>query len=212
MIKFEDPPGWLNARINGVKKAYIIPDEFNGNGIAVDIGANVGGFPIVNHTRFGNIYCFEPSEYGFNECVKNTKDYGNVFVFKNAVSNKSGEKLKLMAFPDGNYSGNASVVKDYRWDENNYEMVDSITIEDIYDILGSTHIDYLKMDCEGGEYNILMNKDLSDIDYIAIEVHIQLYEKATELINYLKERFDVISELNDGVTMHKEFTFKRKLM
>lgn len=212
MIKFNDSSDWLSKRISGVKKAYLIPNIFNGTGIAVDIGANVGGFPIVNHNKFEKIFCFEPSEYSFNECVKNTKKYDNVYVYKYAVSKKSGEKLKLKAYKPLNNSGNASLLDDDRWDENNYEIVDSITIDEIYKMIGTNNIDYLKVDCEGGEYELLMNKDLSKINYLAIEVHIQLKEKAQELINFLKNNFNVITELNDGVTMHKEFTLKNKLL
>ena len=197
-------------RISGVIKAYKIPDEFKGNGIAVDIGANVGAFPVVNHNKFKKIYCFEPSEYSFNECIKNTKKYDNVDVFKYAISSLSGEFVKLMAYKSSNYSGNASLLNENRWDNENYEIVETKSIEDIYKIIGTNKIDYLKIDCEGSEYDLLMNKDLSNIKYMAIEVHIQLGKKAGELINYLKKQFNVLSELNDGVVMHKELTLKNK--
>ena len=150
MIEFKDDSSWLNQRIKGVQHAYFVPSEFNGNGIAIDIGANVGGFPVVNHGKFEKIYCFEPAEYTYNECVKNTKDFKNVKVYKFAVSNKSGEKIKLRAYPDSNYSGNASTFDDYRWDDNNFEMVETITIEDIYEITGTDIINYLKIDCGVG--------------------------------------------------------------
>jgi len=210
MIEFNDPTNWLTTRINGVKKAYYVPDEFNGFGVAVDVGANVGGFPIVNHNKFEKIYCFEPAEYTYNECLKNIEMFDNVKLYKYAVSNKSGDKIKLKAYKASNYSGNASTYDDDRWDDNNYEMVETITIEDIYEIIGTKEIDYLKVDCEGSEYNLLMNKDLSKIKYISVEIHIQLKEKLSKLIDYLKKYFDVLIDLNDGITMHKEMTFKNK--
>ena len=209
MIKFNDNRNdWLNQRICGVKMVYFVPSEFNGNGICVDVGANVGGFPLVNHSKFEKIYCFEPAEYSYNECVQNTKDFENVEVFKNAVSNKSGEKIKLRAYGDSNYSGNASTFEDYRWDDDNFEMVETVTIEDIYKIIDSEIIDYLKIDCEGGEYDFLMNKDLSKIGYIGIEVHIQLNEKAEELMNYFEKTHSIITKSGDGKTMHYEITYK----
>jgi hypothetical protein len=55
-----------------------------------------------------------------------------------------------------------------------------------------------------------MNMDLSNIRYLAIEVHIQLGEKAIELIDYLNKFFVVISEIGDGINTHKEFTLKNK--
>lgn len=213
-LVFEDPLDWLNGRIGGVKRAYLIPKEFNNifTGVAVDIGANVGGFPLVNHNKFHRIISIEPSDYSYNECMKNVREFKNVEVYRYAVGRISNEIVKLKSFKGANYSGNASTLDSDSWDENNYELVETISLEDIYEKFKITKIDYLKIDCEGGEYDFLFNKNLLNIDYLAIEIHIQLKEKARELENYLNDFFTPISILGDGVMVHKEITFKNKLL
>ena len=53
-----------------------------------------------------------------------------------------------------------------------------------------------------------MNKDLSKIDYLGIEVHIQLNEKAIELMNYIEKTHNIITKTGDGKIMHHEITYK----
>jgi hypothetical protein len=73
------------------------------------------------------------------------------------------------------------------------------------------NLDYLKIDCEGGEYDFLMNIDLSNVRYMAIEIHTQLgNDKIKELNNHLLQYFTIINDLNDGINMHKELTLKNK--
>lgn len=210
MLKFEDGSDWLDKRISGVKKAYKIPVGLEKTAIAVDIGANVGAFPIVNSNNFSRIICIEPSEHSFNECKKNTKELNNVEVYKFAVGKKSNKLVKLKSYVEGNFSGNASIIDSKYWDDNNFEMVKTISLLDILKKFNLKKIDYLKVDCEGGEYDFLMGLDLSMIDYLGIEIHIQLGNKCIELEKYLKERFDVISEIGDGIKVHKEITMKNK--
>lgn len=212
MLKFDDGSDWLDRRIKGVKKAYKIPEKLNKTAIAVDIGANVGAFPIVNSNIFNKIICIEPSEHSFNECVKNTTNLKNVEVHKYAVGKESNKLVKLKSYVDGNFSGNASIIDSKYWDDNNYEMVKTISLDDIFKKFNLNRINYLKIDCEGGEYDFLMGLDLSLIDYLAIEIHIQLGEKSIELENYLKERFITISEIGDGIKVHKEITMKNKII
>ena len=211
MLKFNDNQNWLNERINGVLKAYLIPIKFESKKpIAVDVGSNVGAFPIVNHNKFFKVICYEPSSYSFNECRKNVNDLKNVEVFNFAVSDKSNNIVKLKSYKLGNVSGNASTLDSDLWDDTQCEMINTISLEDIFINNNLSKIDYLKVDCEGGEYDFLINKDLSKIDYIAIEIHIQLNEKAFELINYLDKYFIRISELGNGKTIHYEITYKNK--
>jgi FkbM family methyltransferase len=213
MLKFNDSKDWLKGRIIGVEKAYYIPPKFNGFfGVAVDIGANVGAFPVVNHKKFSRIICIEPSEYSYNECIKNTKEFNNVEVYKFAVSNTSDKLVKLKSYKEANFSGNASTLDSDLWDDNNFELVKTISFDDILKKFNLIKIDYLKIDCEGGEYDFLMNKNLLNINYLAIEIHIQLKEKALKIEQYLKNYFIPMSEFGDGINMHKEITFKNKLL
>ena len=162
--------------------------------------------------KFSRIICIEPSEYSYNECIKNVREYQNVEVHKFAVSDVSNKILKLKGYKEANFSGNASTLDSDSWDDNNFELVETISLNDIFKKFNLIKIDYLKIDCEGGEYDFLMNKNLLNIDYLGIEIHIQLREKAQELEQYLNKYFTSIHQSGDGVTMHKEITYKNKLL
>ena len=211
-LEFNDDANWLNKRIEGVKKAYKIPDEVSG--VAIDVGANVGAFSIVNHLKFSRIISFEPAQNTFEKCVKNTKNYKNVEVHRYAVDEEGGKIAKLCSYIDGNVSGNASTMKnDVYYDLKNYEEVPTISLEGIFKKFDLNIIDYLKIDCEGGEYEFLMNKDLSNVNAIGIEIHLHLgNEKVTNLINHIEKTHYSIHEIGDGVTSHFERTYKRKLI
>jgi FkbM family methyltransferase len=209
MLKFKDADNWLTLRMRDVRRMYRIPADVGGE-VAVDVGANVGAFAIVNANRFNRILCFEPSAYSVDQCRNNTKHLNNVEVYRLAVSDSSGKMLRLKAYKHGNVSGNASTIESDMWDDKDYEEVDSVSLEDVFTNYNISRIDYLKVDCEGGEYDFLMNKDLSNISYMGIEIHIQLGRLAEDLYRYLLCQFDVIASLNDGIRMHRILTLKNK--
>lgn len=213
MLKFEDGSDWFNIRVNGVRRAYKIPP--NAGGVAVDIGANVGAFAYVNHNIFDRMICIEPAEETFNKCVNNTEAFENVSVHRYAVSDKSGDTLKLFPLIGGNVSGNATTVEGditaKHYDFETFEEVQTISLVDIYTEFDINKINYLKIDCEGGEYNFLMNNDLSNIDYIAIEIHLHLGEvKMAELRAFIGQTHQQINLIGDGVKSHFEITYKNK--
>lgn len=213
MLKFEDGQDWFNTRVTGVIRAYKIPS--GAGGVAVDIGANVGAFAHVNHTIFNKIICIEPAQETIDKCINNTKNFPNVSVHRYAVSSKSGDTLKLFPLINGNYSGNATTVQgditEKHYDFNTFEEVQTISLADIYTEFGIDKINYLKIDCEGGEYDFLMNNDLSEIDYIAVEVHLHLgQDKMAELRSFIGQTHQQINLIGNGVDSHFEITYKNK--
>lgn len=151
MIKFNDSKNWLDERIAHIPKSYYVPEVFNGNGICIDIGSNVGAFSIVYNDRFKKIYCYEPAEYTYNECKKKISNYDNVEINKFAISNVSGNRIKLKSHKDSNFSGNASVIDSPEWNDNeNYEYVETKSLQDIIMECEITNKKkYVKIDTEG---------------------------------------------------------------
>lgn len=214
MLEFNDDKNWLNKRISGVKKAYFIPENFSKNGIAVDIGANVGAFSVVNSKFFSKILCFEPAKETYLRCCNTLLPLKNTEVYNLAVSSKSDEIIKLRYYKDTLSSGDATTLDNSFWykDNGEYEEVKTISLEDIFARFNLKKINYLKVDCEGAEYDFLMNKDLSNIDYIGIEIHIHLGTKVDDLIDYIQNTHKIINKCGDGKKMHFEITFKNKLI
>tara|TARA_R110000796_G_scaffold63162_2_gene145640 strand:+ start:12744 stop:13400 length:657 start_codon:yes stop_codon:yes gene_type:complete len=214
MLKFDDKDTWFDERVRGVKKAYKVTSDIKG--VAVDVGANVGAFSYVNHNKFNKIIAIEPAQETFDKCVNNTSKFKNVSVYKYAVSNKSGETIRLYPFNEGgNVSGNATTVKNditakhYNFDV--YEEIETISLKDIYTKFEIDKINYLKIDCEGNEYDFLIGEDLQGIDYIAIEIHLHLGpNKIKELKDLIDKTHVAISSFGNGVNSHFEITYKNK--
>jgi len=210
-LNFRDGKDYLNQRLNEVKNSYPILE--NGN-IAVDIGSNVGAFPLVNHSKFKKIFCFEPSYHSYHQILNNLKNnqISNVEVYNLGLSDKSGQILQLRKHIS-NLSGCASTVISEKFGWNNteeYESVLSINLPDLYQLLQIEYIDYLKIDCEGSEHLILIDQDLSKIKYLAIELHVQLEEKMLEVRQYLEKYFTKVREKGDGIKNHFEILYKQK--
>lgn len=213
ILQFKDAENWENIRCEDVRKSYFIPKNIS-NDICVDIGGNIGAFSLVNNKKFKKILAFEPSTYAFKKYKKNLKIHkiSNVKVYQLAVYNKSNKILQLKNWLKRNESGNASTIDSNDWNSKVYEEVKSISLEDIFLKNKLTRINYLKIDCEGAEYEFLMNKNLSNIDYISIEIHNQLEKKAEELFNYLSVNFFLIKSNRSGRLKHFIGTFKNKFL
>jgi FkbM family methyltransferase len=181
------------------KEAYPIPEGINKK-IAIDIGANIGGFSTAYHKDFEKIIFFEANPNAFEIAKNNTNNFKNVEGYNLAVSDESGKVLKLMNHFSkdlGSVSCSPSITgvnKD--WVESIGE-IQTTSLEDIFKMIGNQRINYLKLDCENSEYEILMNKDLSNIDYIAMELHWQMgEEKYKELLDYVSKFFKVSGNTN----------------
>lgn len=152
--------------------------DIDNTDLIIDVGANVGGFMAAWSHISPNWCLVEPSKYNQEEITKNLRTF-NYTLFKNAVGNKSGEVLKLQKYmqPDENKdtsSGNMGTtgfvyddIKGHGW-QGSYEEVESISFDDL---CGGQNVGLLKVDCEGAEYDFLINKDLSRIKYITMELH-----------------------------------------
>lgn len=209
MIKFEDPENWLELRKAGILKSYTVPNVFDGRGICIDIGSNVGAFAIVHADMFQKIVCYEPAQETYDICVRNTSTIKHVEVHRLAVSDTDGETVKLQKYKSANLSGNASILKRDNWSEDEYELVNTISLASIRDEYDLRNVpNYVKIDTEGSEYNILMGKDLSYINYLSVEIHLQLGSRmVNELKAYLDSQFSVVSLVGGGNT-HYEITYK----
>jgi FkbM family methyltransferase len=118
------------------------------------------------------VYAVEPIKSTFENMKKNLDEYGVVCINK-AISNENGfEKFALT-----NVNGNNFLLKNidgYHPSEMiNEEIVETITIDQLISDYKIPHIDFLKVDCEGGELDLFqtINKDYlkHNINKIALE-------------------------------------------
>lgn len=139
----------------------------------IDIGANIGAFSIYAALQLpkSKIYCIEPSKTTFKTLLDNIE--GNnlqkqITPIHSAVWSSS-TTLKLYS---SGPSGLRSAFKTRS--ETKFEKVPTITLAQIFRHHKINHCDFLKIDCEGAEYEILSTcslKLLSKVDRIALEFH-----------------------------------------
>jgi FkbM family methyltransferase len=196
----EDPkPGDTHVNTNIVLNHVSVP-MFGGLPqpmVVVDVGANVGAFTYLASRVATNIMAYEPCRETYERLVKNVQERveqpQRVTSRNLAVGATSGETVYMKKnLANGDYSGNAYSSADNDGDEP-AEAVLTISLEDI--LLASPtpgRIDYLKVDCEGAEYEFLTNKDLSGIKYLELELHYDEPEKKLALREWINQTHDIM--------------------
>lgn len=144
----------------------------------VDIGAHYGYFSIFaahNTAASSRIYAFEPSEKNFEKLRHNvsTCQISNVASFQMAISQHSGAGE---LFEDT--SVNNSLLDNYPLQgakaNKNTTTVRTLDLQSLISENQMEQIDFLKLDCEGAEYGILLNATaevLAKIKVLSMEFH-----------------------------------------
>lgn len=133
----------------------------------VDIGANVGAF--ANYAYYkgaGKIYCFEPADTAF-ECLVRNKPLGAETI-KAAVGKTTGIVKITLPSQDDTMSGSSFISNGV----SNYAP--SVTIDTLFEEKVFDKIDFLKIDCEGAELDVIdgiSDENLGKIKKIALEFH-----------------------------------------
>jgi len=168
--------------------------------VAVDIGANVGGFCVHAHKYFDKIYAFEPlvENYVILEKVLSLFGVENVEAYNNAIHSESHKKLKLRV-SSNRKSGSVTCAEIDNADlEKTYsdlgQECETISLNDIFDTLEIDRIDYLKIDCEGSEYEILENfNNYEKVTMIALELHgTQNVSRKKKLLQSLEKYYNFV--------------------
>lgn len=165
----------------------------------VDVGGNIGNHSIFFATQVENsvIYTFEPIPEIY------------AILRKNIEINNLLNKVKLYNYACGANEGNASI---YHADVQNIgatsiikDSSGTLKIIKLDDILNNKEIDFIKIDVEGFEYDVLIGaqnilKNYSPV--VWIEIFPENYIKITKLLNKLSyKKFEKLDE--------KNFVFKK---
>lgn len=168
----------------------------NNNPVLIDIGANIGNYSELLALNFknGTIYSFEPNPETFKIFKKKTEQHDNIVAVNSGVGDKS-QRLKLYTSKKNLTSVNSSTNYEALLDVFPSEEITSLEIELIS--LNSfmtdnkiKHIDFLKIDTEGFEFEILTNiKNIiydNKIGIIQFEFNEVSLKKRTFLSDYYK--------------------------
>lgn len=173
--------------------------EINPNDLVVDIGAHAGIFTILAsyYAKNGQVYSFEPFKENYNLILDNINlnKAKNVQAINKAVSDKKG-KLKFYVSQTKNKGQNSM----YKLGESQKEIsVDKISFKDFIKTIPK--IDFLKIDCEGAEYEILFSlsqKELQKINKISMEFHNYGKYTGEDLARFLHKNGFKVKMIKDG--------------
>lgn len=134
--------------------------------VVLDIGASVGPFTYsILHKNPKQVYCFEPSEREFKTLVKNLRGY------------------QVIPIPKGISNVNSIVKSDMLF--GGEDEMETLTFDRFISLYSLDKIDFIKTDCEGGEYDIFTQNNLEflkkNVKKVVGEWHLRYPE--------LKEKF-----------------------
>jgi FkbM family methyltransferase len=141
----------------------------------IDIGANMGTFSLFASKLGANkVIAVEPvSEtvrvFKTNMQIANTS---NIILKQNVVSDEAGKIVKMALQTKCGHNSAYT-------ESEHYEEVPTITLKELLDLTNKENV-FLKIDCEGGEYDVFMTatpEDVAPITTIAIEIHGDLHPK-----------------------------------
>ena len=191
------------AGVNDVLREHFTEREYENivdvevGDIVVDIGFNYGIFSLGALLKGASkIYGFEPNKNIFNKL----KDYPRkdiVEIFNFAVSNNY-EKL---TFYEGHNTLGSSLLSKGDGFKESYEVT-SIDFYDFIQRINIDRIDFLKVDCEGSEYDIfdaIPNEFFTQIKKIHVEFHQNdgvKIKKLTDKLDFNNFKWIIESEKN----------------
>jgi len=169
----KNEPGFISLLTQEIfeEKIYEKYFQVKEGDIVFDIGANCGAFTYsILNKKPKRVICLEPSNSMVKALENNTKNHP-VTIINKAVSNITASRQKI--------ESNGVFIY---FHEN--ETYDKITFSDILSQYNIDKIDFLKFDCEGGEYHIFTKENYDfiskNVNYMVGEWHINDHENAVE--------------------------------
>jgi FkbM family methyltransferase len=168
---------------------YKIKGRLKGGEVVIDIGGHIGSFSVFAGSMGAVVLTYEPVKRNFRLLEKNVKinDFNNT-IFNMAVTSK--EETRRIFVRDFNFGGSNLYYPHANPDF--YEDVVCTTLDKIYDDNHLDRCDYLKLDCEGSEFEIIENfKRIDTIKTIGLEYHGS--ERRDQVIKLLAKTHNMVS-------------------
>jgi FkbM family methyltransferase len=160
------------------EKVYRFWEDVKEGDIVLDIGASVGAYTVsILDQKPKKVYCVEPSKKLLktlsDNCFGKTLEYlDNPLVYINyGIVDKDTDKINIFGGEDA---------------------FKCITFKKLIEDYSIDHVNYMKVDCEGGEYSIFkqenMNFLLNKVDFISIEMHLN-YSGCREKFKEFRDKY-----------------------
>jgi FkbM family methyltransferase len=184
--------GWMSAPQNRMRR--LIEEEFfttdtniyekhfevEEGDVVLDLGASIGPFPcVIKDKNPSKIYCVEASYSQFPTLLKNTKE-DNITCINKAIWHEDAPTNMEQVYGEPDSDGEVPTFLTPQW-------VDGIKFSTLIKEYNIDRIDFLKTDCEGGEYDVFNIENLcwlkENLGKVAGEWHLsnpQLKQKFRE--------------------------------
>jgi len=207
------------------QKIYETYFEVQNDDIVVDIGSNIGLFPISVEDKFSKCYVIEPEPKNFTSLKENLSNSIDKVIFINeGIANRNSLTIMTDNVGSGMIIGEGLSVE-----QDLISTIVTRTYKSFTENYKINHIDFLKMDCEGGEYFILTKENkkfLENVSIITGEIHVadefivgpdntQIFkEDVLNMLDVLDDIFDVtytsidnvgIPNIKDKLGYYKQF-------
>lgn len=187
-VAHKEPKVWYGDNYGGF---YIAPSYINKNSIiySFGIGTNISFDRQIIDNHGAIVYGFDPTPKSIEWVKKQGLDASFKF-FECGLSDKTCKAKFYLPKNSDFVSGSMECQSNV--DTANYVEVQMKKLSDIMQELGHTHIDVLKMDIEGSEYNVIENiiSEKIVVKQILIEFHDRLFverrEKSKRAVAQLK--------------------------
>jgi FkbM family methyltransferase len=143
--------------------------------IVVDVGGYIGDFAIYAAARLKakKVITIEPSPQNFDLLTENIRNNGlsdKIVCIQKAMTNARSVRLSVKAPENAQWRVSAY----YERDQAEMAEVQGISLDEIVRDYSLSNIDLLKLDCEGGEYDILLSTPrevLTKVQNVVLEFH-----------------------------------------
>lgn len=187
LIQFQRVQPWVSVKGD---KTLRLDYDLNASSIVFDVGGYKGEFATEMIEKFNpTIYIFEPIKDFFDIIKDKFKDNKKVHAFHYGLSGKD-EEMKI------SLSDNSSSV--FLGGDN----VETIQLKSIVNFIKAnniTQIDLIKINIEGGEYelleSLLENECITYFKNIQVQFHDFLFDNAKERMNKIQENLSKTHEL-----------------
>jgi len=164
------------------EKVYRFWEDVKKDDVVLDIGASVGAYAVsILDQNPKTIYCVEPSEKLLQTLIKNCSNNDSLVCINHGIVDNPNDNINIFGGEE-EFSG--------------------ITFKNLIKNYSISHVNFMKVDCEGGEYSIFKEENMdflkNNVDFIAMEVHLN-YEGCRE--KFKKFRDTCLVQFNDYKVM-----------
>lgn len=166
----------------------------------LDLGANVGifGLYVAGRAPAAKVHCYEPESTNFALLERNLAQVGGrAKAYRMAVSATSGTGFLNLSGGSTEYALGGG--------DNGGEMVECVDLDRVFELAGVDTFDFVKMDIEGAERDILLacrDDQLTRIRALSLEWHHKRDELETLAGRFRRLGFVAELERADGNVMY----------